>query len=74
MTQGRPHEKTADVARLYRKISRRADTLHILVLLLKRQAQARGDRETADLIAYTLDHATEGDTIKLYLMGLMDKQ
>lgn len=71
MTQGKPLDKQRDEALLCRKIARRADTLHILALLLQRRALAHGDTQTADLIAYVLAHVSEGDTVKLWLMEQM---
>jgi len=73
MTQGKSVDKQRDEALLGRRIARRADTLHILAHVLSKQAEARGDTDTVALIAHTLEHCRDGDSIKLYLMSLLDR-
>lgn len=68
MTQGLPHEKSLATAQHAWKLARSRDTLHILVLVLRDEAQARGDTETVALIEDTLGRLTEGDTVKIELV------
>jgi hypothetical protein len=71
MTQGRPHDKTLKSVAVGHGINRRADTLHILTLLLRKQALAREDTATVELIDHVLAHLRDGDSIKIWIMDKM---
>lgn len=67
---GRPPDSHDAHMELNRRFVRRENTYHILLLLLRKQAQARGDTQTVFLINSVLQRANEGDGIKLDLMAL----
>ena len=71
MTQGKPTSKTIEEAQHAWRMMRKKDTLHILVLLLRHEADVRGDGDTVMLIDDTLLRLGEGDAVKLELVGRM---
>ena len=71
MTQGKPLAKSADGHAHAWILLRKKDTLHLLVLLLRHEADARGDSDTVRLIDDTLSRLGEGDGIKFELVGRM---
>ena len=71
MTQGKPLAKSADEHAHTWLLLRKKDTLHLLVLLLRHEADARGDSATVALIDDTLLRLGEGDRVKMELVGRM---
>ena len=71
MTQGKPTSKTIEEAQHTWRMLRKKDTLHLLVLLLRHEADVRGDTDTVMLIDNTLSRLGEGDGIKFELVGRM---
>ncbi len=69
MTQGKPLEKSREEFKHAWKMARKRDTLHLLVIVLREEALARGDTQTAALIDDTLGRLGEGDRIKIELVG-----
>jgi hypothetical protein len=74
MTQGLPHHKSASFAELARRIARRHDTLHLLVYVMRQQAERSGDVATTALIDMALEHINDGDSIKLALAALLQAE
>lgn len=62
-----------ELAELLHLSARKRDTLHLLVIVLRQQAQVRGDMATAFLIDNVLGRQHEGDPVKLELMKLLRK-
>jgi hypothetical protein len=53
--------------------ARKRDTLHMLILVLRQQAQARGDITTLRLVDNVLARQGEGDKLKRELLDLFER-
>lgn len=67
---GRPPDSHEAHTELNRRFVRRENTYHLTLLVLRKQAQKRGDTQTVFLINSVLQRANEGDAIKLDLIAL----
>lgn len=70
---GRPPDSHDAYMELNRRFVRRENTYHIALLLLRKQAQKRGDTATVFLINSVLQRANEGDQIKIDLVMMMQE-
>lgn len=67
---GRPPDSHDAHMELNQRFVRRENTYWIALLVLRKQAAARGDTQTVFLINSVLQRANEGDSIKLDLMAM----